>query len=84
MSDTALMTDRNGKPAGSDGMWRYGVCGKCGAPLEPVWFREKERRIVNGVMTYTGRTRDAVSHLICSHGCIGDYPVDDSFDGLWE
>ena len=61
----------------------YGLCEKCGAPLMPIWFTEHEHKVVNGIMTDTGRTRRAVSHLTCSLGCIRDYPVDDSFDEPW-
>lgn len=60
----------------------YGLC-ECGAPLEPVFFREKERIVVNGVMQMTGRSRMACSHLICT-GCMKETAVDDSFDGPWE
>lgn len=61
----------------------YGTCDICGSSLFPVWFKEREREVVNGRMSYTGRVRDAVSHLECI-GCMRDYPVDDTFDGPWE
>lgn len=60
----------------------YGTC-TCGAPLFPVFFTEKEHKVVNGVMTYTGRTRRACSHLSCD-ACGREYPIDDTFDGPWE
>lgn len=60
----------------------YGEC-SCGCSLKPVRFREKERNVVKGVMTFTGRTRLAVSHLVCD-ACGKEFPVDDSFDGPWE
>lgn len=61
----------------------HGKCGQCGALLAPVMFREKECRVVDGTMMFTGRTRMAVSHLICPF-CGREYAVDDSFDGEWE
>ena len=60
----------------------YGKC-TCGSMLFPVWFREKEHKVVNGSMIFTGRTRRAVSHLACTC-CLKEYPIDDSFDGPWE
>lgn len=60
----------------------YGKC-DCGGLLYPVRFREKERVVVNGRMTYTGRTRSAVSHMACVE-CPREHAVDDSFDGPWE
>lgn len=61
---------------------RYGCC-SCGAPLEPVFFREHEYKTRNGIMVQTGRTRNACSHLVCVK-CMMKYPVDDTFDGPWE
>ena len=56
---------------------KYGLC-KCGSPLTPVRFIEKE--YVHGV--FTGRTRISVSHLLCEdYG--RSYTVDDSFDSEW-
>ncbi len=60
----------------------YGTC-TCGAPLVPVWFRERETKVVHGHMTYTGRTRRACSHLECTI-CLREHCIDDSFDGPWE
>lgn len=56
----------------------YGEC-ECGAPLEPVWFIEHERK--RGIKT--GRKRRACSHLTCSY-CTRKYPVDDTFDSPWK
>lgn len=60
----------------------YGVCNKCGTPLHPVWFEEKERVIKDGIMYPTGRVRKACDHLICTL-CGNKETVDDSFDGSW-
>lgn len=59
----------------------YGLC-ECGEPLEPVYFTEKEYEIIGGTRHFTGRTRCAVSHLLCP-GCGREVPVDDTFDGLY-
>lgn len=59
----------------------YGLCG-CGAPLEPVFFTEKEYETVSGSMVFIGRKRRACSHLACTE-CMRQYPVDDTFDGPW-
>ena len=53
-------------------------CSRCKGPLLKVWFVEKERKV--GVET--GRVRDAVSHLECSH-CGKREVVDDSMDLPW-
>ena len=60
---------------------RYGYC-KCGGQYEPVWFSEKEEKIVNGTRIYTGRKKKACSHLVCSE-CGNIETVDDTFDGKW-
>lgn len=60
----------------------YGVCQKCGAKLEAVWFTQEEVKYVQGAPVKTGRTKMAVSHIECP--CCGrEYPVDDSFDEPW-
>lgn len=58
----------------------YGTCEKCGEPLSPVWFTEKERDR-HGI--WTGRTRHAVDYLLCE-SCGERECVDDSFDGPWQ
>lgn len=60
----------------------YGVCSKCGANLEPVFFTEEETKTANGIMYKTGRIRHAVSHLECPN-CLTKACVDDTFDGPW-
>lgn len=61
---------------------KYGTCERCGTDLIPIWFTEEERKVVNGIMSKTGRTRQAVDVLSCPH-CLKEYCVDDSFDGNW-
>lgn len=56
----------------------YGKC-KCGKPLVPIWYKEKERDC-HGVLT--GRERTACSHLLCEY-CGKSYTVDDTFDSEW-
>lgn len=60
---------------------KYGTC-SCGGELKPIFFEEEETKIVNGTMIKTGRTRMAVSHLVCDE-CLRNKCVDDSFDGPW-
>jgi len=57
----------------------YGVCVKCGTPLVPEWFTDKE---YNSRGYPTGRVRRAVSHLECPK-CWLKECVDDTFDGPW-
>lgn len=60
----------------------YGYC-DCGGLLEPIWFTEEEIKVTqDGYQYHTGRTRRAVSHLVCSW-CLKNHCVDDSFDGPW-
>lgn len=61
---------------------KYGVCEKCKSDLKPVWFREDEIIYKSGIPMKTGRSRNAVSHLICTN-CLRQYCVDDSFDKEW-
>lgn len=63
-------------------MSMFGECSRCGGTLSPVMFEEKERKIINGNMIYTGRKRMAVSHLVCED-CLSNECVDDSYDGNW-
>lgn len=64
-------------------MGHYGVCEKCGADMQPVWFTEEEYKVTNdGIMCRTGRERRAVSHLECPC-CFTKACVDDTFDGAW-
>ena len=60
----------------------FGKCSKCGGKLQPVFFEEKEIKVITGTMIYTGRKRTAVSHLTCEN-CMKNECVDDSFDGAW-
>lgn len=60
----------------------FGICSRCGTPLVPVWFTEKEQIVKDGIMYYTGRKRRACSHLTCPE-CLKNEVVDDSFDGGW-
>lgn len=60
----------------------FGKCSKCGGKLQPVYFEEKERKVIGGIMTYTGRKRIAVDYLICQD-CLRKECVDDSFDEMW-
>lgn len=62
---------------------KYAKCDRCGSAIVPVYFRERERKVINGAMVYTGRTREACSHLECV-GCMKEFPVDDTFDRPWE
>ena len=59
---------------------KYGLCAVCGQNLVPICFIEEEEVIEQGVWVNTGRTRHAVSHLVCPH-CGHIECVDDSFDG---
>lgn len=61
----------------------YGQCPECHCDLVPIWFKEKETKIKDGHLYYTGRVRRAVSHLICPE-CLTPECVDDSFDWPWE
>ncbi len=61
----------------------YGNCCYCEAPLEPIWFTEKEYKTINGHLYATGRTRRACSHLFCTE-CGKNNAVDDSYDGPWQ
>lgn len=64
-------------------MGYYGVCEKCGADMQPVWFTEEEYKVTNDGFRYrTGRERRAVSHLECPY-CFAKACVDDTFDGAW-
>lgn len=57
----------------------YGICYRCGSPLQPVFFTEAERDS-HGILT--GRVRKACSHLLCERcGCTE--VVDNTFDGPW-
>lgn len=61
----------------------YGICDRCCGYLKPVWFTEDEYKITSDGYQYrTGRTRLAVSHLVCED-CLKNFCVDDSFDGKW-
>lgn len=60
----------------------FGKCPKCGGTLQPVIFEEKETKIINGTMIYTGRKRNAVSHLSCEN-CMKNECIDETFDGVW-
>lgn len=60
----------------------YGICEKCSAPLNPVWFKEDEVVIKNNTVIYTGRTKRSCDYLECID-CYRKYVVDDSFDGPW-
>ena len=61
----------------------FGICHFCGGLLEPVYFIEEELKLTSdGHLYKTGRTRRAVSHLVCSC-CLKNQCVDDSFDGPW-
>lgn len=61
---------------------KYGICNKCGSQLFPVWFIEKETKIVKGSLIYTGKKRKACSHLECPT-CLKKECIDDTFDGEW-
>jgi hypothetical protein len=50
----------------------------CGKPMSKIWFTESEYS--KGIKT--GRTRRAVSHLLCD-SCGKEEIVDDSFDTPW-
>lgn len=63
-------------------MSKYGKCESWHDDLEPVWFKEEERCIRGTALIKTGRTRLAVSHLVCP-SCLKNYIVDDSFDEPW-
>lgn len=60
----------------------YGYCVECGYPLEPVYFEEKEEKIVQGIRIPTGRVRTAVNYLYCPM-CGHKEVVDDTFDEPW-
>lgn len=60
----------------------YGKCSECGHSLDPVWFEDKEKKDVNGMMIPTGRKRTACSHLECPR-CFNIQCVDGSFDMPW-
>ena len=59
----------------------FGRC-SCGGMLYPVCFTEYEYQTIGGTMIRTGRSRRAVSHLICDE-CLKPQAVDDSLDGPW-
>lgn len=61
---------------------KYGYCSKCGYPLMPVLFIEKEYDNRYGFPYETGRKRFAVDYLLCEN-CGNRECVDDSFDGKW-
>lgn len=61
---------------------KYGLCAVCGQNLVPIRFIEKEEILEGGVWVKTGRTRLAVSHLVCPD-CGHVECVDDTFDGPW-
>lgn len=63
--------------------WKYGYCDKCGGLYKPIWFTEKETKVIKGALVYTGRTRKACSHLECIE-CGNKEAIDDSFDGEWD
>lgn len=60
----------------------YGKCSKCNHPLEPVWFEDKEVKMVNGTPIHTGRKRIACSYLECPE-CFNKECVDGSYDKSW-
>lgn len=58
----------------------YGVCERCGTKLQvSEWFTEYE---YDEKGMPTGRTKKAVSSLICPC-CLKNYCVDDTFDEPW-
>lgn len=61
----------------------WGYCPKCGKPLHPVWFFEKEWNYSQGFAKETGRVRKNINYLLCDF--CGHYDsVDDSFAGPWK
>lgn len=66
-----------------DELYRYNLrCSECGGWLLPVYFTDEEYKTENGHLYKTGRTRRAVSHLVCED-CLHNECVDDSFDEKW-
>lgn len=61
---------------------KYGKCVNCNIEMKPIWFKEDEYVIKDGIRVRTGRTRSACSHLECPM-CGKRECVDDSFDSSW-
>lgn len=61
---------------------KYGNCSRCDTKLEPIWYKEEEHKVKDGVLFYTGRERISCSHLECPQ-CFKRETVDDTFDKDW-